>query len=114
MGSGDCMTIVSFLIAMLEIVMETFSTGIDSKSFNFRKVEVEPKDGVPYGHVFFHFVFSMGTMYFGMLLSKWKLHQNYAKVEHRFWLERRHPAWLTARRCLDYIRNGIVYNLSAA
>jgi len=80
------MTVISFLIAMLAIVMATFSIGIDSKSFNFRKDEVEPEDGVPYGYGFFHFVFSMGAMYFGMLLIGWNLHQNYAKVEHRCWL----------------------------
>lgn len=78
-GRGDWMTIVSFLIAMLAIVMATFSTGIDSKSFNFRKDEVEAEDGVPYGYGFFHFVFSMGAMYFGMLLIGWNLHQTMQK-----------------------------------
>lgn len=74
-GRGDWITIISFLIAMLAIVMATFSTGIDSKSFSFRKDEVEPEDGVPYGYGFFHFVFSMGAMYFGMLFIGWNLHQ---------------------------------------
>eukprot|EP01018_Ginkgo_biloba_P022121 Gb_36065 [translate_table: standard] len=78
-GRGDWITIVSFVIAVLAIVMATFSTGIDSKSFQFRKDEVQAEDDVPYGYGFFHFVFSMGAMYFAMLFIGWNLHQTMQK-----------------------------------
>ncbi|XP_062105080.1 uncharacterized protein LOC133816777 isoform X2 [Humulus lupulus] len=46
--NGDWTTIVSFLIAICAIVMATFSTGIDSESFQFRKDEVKEEDDIPY------------------------------------------------------------------
>ncbi|CAA6666278.1 unnamed protein product [Spirodela intermedia] len=70
----DWLTIISFVIAVLAIVMATFSTGIDSRSFQFKKTEAEPDD-VPYGYGFFHFVFAMGAMYFAMLFISWNANQ---------------------------------------
>nr|GLL49049.1 probable serine incorporator [Ipomoea trifida] len=69
------MTIVSirpesFVVAVMAIVIATFSTGIDSKSFQLRN-EQEEDDDVPYGYGFFHFVFATGAMYFAMLLVGW-------------------------------------------
>nr|GMD99581.1 probable serine incorporator [Ipomoea batatas]GME16440.1 probable serine incorporator [Ipomoea batatas] len=69
------MTIVSirpesFAVAVMAIVIATFSTGIDSKSFQLRN-EQEENDDVPYGYGFFHFVFATGAMYFAMLLVGW-------------------------------------------
>ncbi|CAL9061211.1 unnamed protein product [Musa banksii] len=69
--SADWLTIVSFVIAVLAIVIATFSTGIDSKCFQFKKTEAESEDDVPYGYGFFHFVFAMGAMYFAMLFVGW-------------------------------------------
>lgn len=77
--SHDWLTIVSFVIAVLVIVMATFSTGIDSKSFQFKKTEAESEDDVPYAFGFFHFVFAMGAMYFGMLLIGWNAHNTMRK-----------------------------------
>ncbi|KAJ0673545.1 putative serine incorporator/TMS membrane protein [Helianthus annuus] len=53
------------------MVIATFSTGIDSKCFQFRKDEKHEEDDVPYGFGFFHFVFATGVMYFAMLLIGW-------------------------------------------
>ncbi|KAL5542490.1 hypothetical protein UlMin_010200 [Ulmus minor] len=72
-GNGDWMNIVSFLMAICAIVMATFSTGIDSQSFQFRKDEVEEEDDIPYKYGFFHLVFSLGAMYFAMLFISWNL-----------------------------------------
>ncbi|XP_042398429.1 probable serine incorporator isoform X1 [Zingiber officinale] len=75
--SADWLTIVSFVIAVLAIVIATFSTGIDSKclqvqlTYVFKKTEAESEDEVPYGYGFFHFVFAMGAMYFAMLFVGW-------------------------------------------
>nr|GME00374.1 probable serine incorporator [Ipomoea batatas] len=60
----------SFVVAVMAIVIATFSTGIDSKSFQLRN-EQEEDDDVPYGYGFFHFVFATGAMYFAMLLVGW-------------------------------------------
>ncbi|CAI0436678.1 unnamed protein product [Linum tenue] len=43
-GNSDWTTILSFLIAIGAIVMATFSTGIDSKAFQFRKEKIEEED----------------------------------------------------------------------
>lgn len=94
----------SFVIAVLAMVIATFSTGIDSKCFQvcstawitsnwsfiaplkctwqylqFRKDETESEDDVPYGYGFFHFVFATGAMYFAMLLIGWNTHQSMKK-----------------------------------
>ncbi|CAM8960292.1 unnamed protein product [Rhodiola kirilowii] len=75
-SKADWLTIISFVIAVLTIVIATFSTGIDSKCFQFRKEEKheEEEDHVPYGYGFFHFVFATGAMYFAMLLIGWNSH----------------------------------------
>ncbi|XP_020703825.1 probable serine incorporator isoform X1 [Dendrobium catenatum] len=79
-GNGsDWLTIVSFVIAILVIVVATFSTGIDSKCFQFKKIERSSDDDVPYGYGFFHFVFAIGSMYFGMLFIGWDVHKNMQK-----------------------------------
>ncbi|KAB1201415.1 putative serine incorporator [Morella rubra] len=70
----DWLTIISFVVAVLAIVIATFSTGIDSKCFQFRKDETQAEDDVPYGYGFFHFVFATGAMYFAMLLIGWNTH----------------------------------------
>ncbi|URE18612.1 hypothetical protein MUK42_11205, partial [Musa troglodytarum] len=77
--SADWLTIVSFVIAVLAIVIATFSTGIDSKCFQFKKTEAESEDDVPYGYGFFHFVFAMGAMYFAMLFVGWNAHNTMQK-----------------------------------
>ena len=49
------------MVALLAMVIATFSTGIDSQCFRFKKdvcSEGEEEDGVPYGCGFFHFVFA--------------------------------------------------------
>ncbi|KAK8599734.1 hypothetical protein V6N12_049607 [Hibiscus sabdariffa] len=55
------------------IVMATFSTGIDSKSFQFSKTEVKLEDDIRYNYGFFHMIFSLGAMYFAMLFISWNL-----------------------------------------
>ncbi|KAK9269043.1 hypothetical protein L1049_000811 [Liquidambar formosana] len=70
----DWLTIISFVIAVLTIAIATFSTGIDSKCFQFTKKNKEAEDEVPYGYGFFHFVFATGAMYFAMLLIGWNPH----------------------------------------
>ncbi|KAF6139271.1 hypothetical protein GIB67_021481 [Kingdonia uniflora] len=72
-AKADWLTIISFILVLLAMVITTFSTRIDSKSFQFRKDEVEKEDDIPYGYGFFHFVFAMGAMYFAMLLIGWNL-----------------------------------------
>ncbi|KAK9288179.1 hypothetical protein L1049_016628 [Liquidambar formosana] len=78
-GNGDWTTILSFLIAIGAIVMATFSTGIDSQSFQFRKDEIQLEDDVPYSYGFFHLVFSLGAMYFAMLFISWNLNHSTKK-----------------------------------
>uniref|UniRef100_A0A5B6YIX1 Serine incorporator n=1 Tax=Davidia involucrata TaxID=16924 RepID=A0A5B6YIX1_DAVIN len=73
---GDWLTIISFVVAVLAIVIATFSTGIDSKCFQFRKNETHAEDDFPYGFGFFHFVFATGAMYFAMLLISWNAHHD--------------------------------------
>ncbi|KAJ9168389.1 hypothetical protein P3X46_019919 [Hevea brasiliensis] len=76
----DWLTIISFVVALLAIVIATFSTGIDSQCFQFRKREKEAEDDVlPYGYGFFHFVFATGAMYFAMLLIGWNTHHTIQK-----------------------------------
>ncbi|PNX85173.1 serine incorporator 3-like protein, partial [Trifolium pratense] len=70
----DWLSIISFVVAILAIVIATFSTGIDSKCFQFRKDDTPAEDDVPYGYGFFHFVFATGAMYFAMLLVGWNSH----------------------------------------
>ncbi|BBH08399.1 Serinc-domain containing serine and sphingolipid biosynthesis protein [Prunus dulcis] len=77
----DWLTIISFVIAVLAMVIATFSTGIDSKCFQFRKDETESEDDVPYGYGFFHFVFATGAMYFAMLLIGWNTHQSMKNMD---------------------------------
>ncbi|XP_030515719.1 probable serine incorporator isoform X2 [Rhodamnia argentea] len=70
----DWLTIISFVIALLAMVIATFSTGIDSQCFQFKKNDSKSEDDVPYGYGFFHFVFATGAMYFAMLLIGWNTH----------------------------------------
>lgn len=70
----DWLTIISFVVALLTIVVATFSTGIDSQCFQFCKSDTKEEDDVPYGYGFFHFVFATGAMYFAMLLIGWNTH----------------------------------------
>ncbi|CAM6091506.1 unnamed protein product [Calypogeia fissa] len=75
-GRADWITVVSFLLAFSAIILSTFSTGIDSKSFSIKIDDGQTEeDKVPYGYGFFHFVFAMGAMYFAMLFVGWNLHQ---------------------------------------
>ncbi|XP_020974413.1 probable serine incorporator isoform X2 [Arachis ipaensis] len=75
----DWLSIISFVVAILAIVIATFSTGIDSKCFQFRKDDTPAEDDVPYGYGFFHFVFATGAMYFAMLLIGWNSHHSMRK-----------------------------------
>ncbi|XVE54303.1 hypothetical protein DITRI_Ditri03aG0070000 [Diplodiscus trichospermus] len=75
----DWLTIISFVVALLAMVIATFSTGIDSQCFQFRKKEAPAEDAVPYGYGFFHFVFATGAMYFAMLLIGWNTHHTIKK-----------------------------------
>ncbi|XP_026405618.1 probable serine incorporator [Papaver somniferum] len=72
-GDGDWTTVLAFLIAICAVVMATFSTGIDSQSFQFQKEEVQHEEDIPYKYGFFHLVFSLGSMYFAMLFISWQL-----------------------------------------
>lgn len=76
---ADWLTIISFIVALLAMVIATFSTGIDSKCFQFRKDDTQAEDDVPYGYGFFHFVFATGAMYFSMLLIGWNTHHSIRK-----------------------------------
>ncbi|CAL1384404.1 unnamed protein product [Linum trigynum] len=79
-GNSDWTTILSFLIAIGAIVMATFSTGIDSKAFQFRKEKIEEEDdSIPYDYGFFHLVFALGAMYFAMLFTSWNLNSSATK-----------------------------------
>lgn len=94
----------SFVVAVIAIVIATFSTGIDSKCFQvhltpnsspnikfttmwiwqkcilqFSKDDTEEEDDVPYSYGFFHFVFATGAMYFAMLLIGWNTHHSMKK-----------------------------------
>nr|KJB72170.1 hypothetical protein B456_011G163200 [Gossypium raimondii] len=80
-GHGDWTTILGFLIAIGAIVMATFSTGIDSKSFQFRKDEVKAEDDIRYNYGFFHIIFSLGATYFAMLFISWNLENSASDVE---------------------------------
>ncbi|XP_022897657.1 probable serine incorporator isoform X2 [Olea europaea var. sylvestris] len=75
----DWLTIISFVVAVLAMVIATFSTGIDSQCFQFMKKERQEEDDVPYGYGFFHFVFATGAMYFAMLLIGWNTHHTMKK-----------------------------------
>ncbi|KAJ1393503.1 Serine incorporator/TMS membrane protein [Sesbania bispinosa] len=75
----DWLSIISFVVAILAIVIATFSTGIDSKCFQIRKDDTPAEDDVPYGYGFFHFVFATGAMYFAMLLIGWNSHHSMRK-----------------------------------
>ncbi|WRX32645.1 Serine incorporator/TMS membrane protein - like 5 [Theobroma cacao] len=75
----DWLTIISFVVALLAMVIATFSTGIDSQCFQIRKKEAPVEDAVPYGYGFFHFVFATGAMYFAMLLIGWNTHHTIKK-----------------------------------
>ncbi|XP_052188558.1 uncharacterized protein LOC127798940 [Diospyros lotus] len=78
-GHGDWTTVLGFLIAIFAIVMATFSTGIDSQTFQFRKDEAEHEDDIPYKYGFFHLIFSLGAMYFAMLFISWNLNSSTRK-----------------------------------
>ncbi|KAK3021144.1 hypothetical protein RJ639_045917 [Escallonia herrerae] len=75
----DWTTVLGFLIAICAIVMATFSTGIDSQTFQFRKDEVQLEDDIPYKYGFFHLIFSLGAMYFAMLFISWNLESSTRK-----------------------------------
>ncbi|KAE9588206.1 putative serine incorporator/TMS membrane protein [Lupinus albus] len=75
----DWQSIISFVVAILAIVIATFSTGIDSKCFQSRKDDTPAEDDVPYGYGFFHLVFATGAMYFAMILIGWNSHHSMRK-----------------------------------
>ncbi|KAK9725551.1 hypothetical protein RND81_05G153000 [Saponaria officinalis] len=78
-GHYDWITVFSFFFGLCAIVMATFSTGIDSESFQFRKDKVQEEDDIPYKYGFFHLVFSLGAMYFAMLFINWNLNSSTRK-----------------------------------
>ncbi|PWA81573.1 serinc-domain containing serine and sphingolipid biosynthesis protein [Artemisia annua] len=69
----DWMTVLGFLIGVSAIVMATFSTGIDSETFQLKKQVDQMEDDIPYNYGFFHLIFSLGAMYFAMLFISWNL-----------------------------------------
>ncbi|KAI3909239.1 hypothetical protein MKW92_003171 [Papaver armeniacum] len=72
-GDGDWTTVLAFLIAICAVVMATFSTGIDSQSFQFQKDEVQHEEDIPYKYGFFSLGIFFGSMYFAMLFISWQL-----------------------------------------
>ncbi|KAF4349545.1 hypothetical protein F8388_025909 [Cannabis sativa] len=80
-GKTDWLSIISFIIAILAMVIATFSTGIDSQCFKLRKEETPSEEDVPYGYGFFHFVFATGAMYFAMLLISWNPHHTMKSMD---------------------------------
>ncbi|VFQ68053.1 unnamed protein product [Cuscuta campestris] len=76
----DVLTVISFVVGLLTIVVATFSTGIDSKCFAVLKREDEKhEDDVPYGYGFFHLVFATGSMYSAMLFVGWNTNHSMQK-----------------------------------
>ncbi|CAA0816703.1 Serinc-domain containing serine and sphingolipid biosynthesis protein [Striga hermonthica] len=74
LSSGIMASYIGFVVALCAIVIATFSTGIDSQSFQLRKNGSKLlEDDIPYGYGFFHLVFSLGAMYFAMLFISWNL-----------------------------------------
>ena len=45
----------------------------------FRKDEVQEEYDIPYNYGFFHLVFSLGAMYFAMLLINWNINSSTRK-----------------------------------
>ncbi|KAF5736677.1 serine incorporator [Tripterygium wilfordii] len=78
-GHTDWSTVLGFLIALGAIVMATFSTGIDSKSFQFCRDKVKLEDDIPYKYGLFHLIFSLGAMYCAMLFISWNLRDSARK-----------------------------------
>ncbi|CAM0152180.1 unnamed protein product [Urochloa decumbens] len=73
-GSGAYWkTMLSFVAELIGTAYATFSTGEDYKCIQLTNV-IESEDDVPYSYGFFHFVFAMGSMYFGMLFVGWETH----------------------------------------
>ncbi|PWA95519.1 serinc-domain containing serine and sphingolipid biosynthesis protein [Artemisia annua] len=62
-----------FLIGVSAIVMATFSTGIDSETFQLQKQVDQMEDGIPYNYGFFHLIFSFGARHFAVLFISWNL-----------------------------------------
>ncbi|MBA0753988.1 hypothetical protein Gogos_005507 [Gossypium gossypioides] len=82
-GKFDWTTILGFLIAIGAIVMATFSTGIDSKSFQFNKNNVKLEDDIRYNYGFFHMIFSLGAMYFAIYFTinlRWSIDVGWASA----------------------------------
>ena len=48
-------------------------TSLTLSYFQFREVEVESYDEIPYQYEVFHFILSIGAMYFAMLFISWEL-----------------------------------------
>ncbi|KAJ9675474.1 hypothetical protein PVL29_024415 [Vitis rotundifolia] len=72
---ANWLAIISFIIALLAMVIVKFPTSIDSKCFQLRKDDTQAEDDVPYGYGFFHFVCATGTMHFSItwvrIMNKW-------------------------------------------
>ncbi|PUZ43402.1 hypothetical protein GQ55_8G006300 [Panicum hallii var. hallii] len=74
-GAGaDWKTIISFVGELMSTAASAFSTGKDYKTIQLRNDIVRLEDDIPYGYGFFHFIFTMGSMYFGMLFLGWDTH----------------------------------------
>ncbi|GAQ78459.1 Serinc-domain containing serine and sphingolipid biosynthesis protein [Klebsormidium nitens] len=78
-GRSDWVSIVSFLLAFIAIIISTFTAGGDYRAFQFKKEASLDADEVPYAYGFFHFVFAMGAMYSAMLFLGWNLNTTSAK-----------------------------------
>ncbi|AQK82280.1 Serinc-domain containing serine and sphingolipid biosynthesis protein [Zea mays] len=69
-GAG-WLTISFFVSGLLSTVYSAFTMGTGYKC---TRSTVESEDDVPYGYGFFHFIFSAGCMYFGMMFVAWDTH----------------------------------------
>eukprot|EP00271_Cylindrocystis_brebissonii_P004734 TRINITY_DN16568_c0_g1_i1.p1 TRINITY_DN16568_c0_g1~~TRINITY_DN16568_c0_g1_i1.p1 ORF type:complete len:388 (+),score=28.38 TRINITY_DN16568_c0_g1_i1:831-1994(+) len=68
-------TITSFILSIICILLAVYYTGMDSKSFSFKRFQEATQYDVAYGYGFFHFIFMLGSMYMAMLLLGWDLNQ---------------------------------------
>ncbi|CAL4889030.1 unnamed protein product [Urochloa decumbens] len=74
-GSGAYWkNMLSFVAELIVTAYDTFSTGNDYKCVWLTNIG-ESEDDVPYHYGVFHFVFAMGSMYFGMLFVGWNTHR---------------------------------------
>ncbi|KAF8693692.1 hypothetical protein HU200_039108 [Digitaria exilis] len=74
-AGADWKTLMFFVIELISTAASAFSLGEEYNYIQLMNV-AESEDDVPYGYGFFHFVFAMGSMYFGMLFVGWDTHHH--------------------------------------